>query len=1177
MIKNISIWFLFQLSSVNLATGLLFLHSPLAEAMDSLETSGTVDSLEVEPSKNRDRPSLSDEDVLRSQTADIQSSPSLNTEAQQQTTILSPSAGTLLDNPATAVVVQFPSNTEIELRVNGVVVNQELVGRTEVNPETGIATQSWYGVILPDQENYLSVHSATNGTELTATLVEVRGAPASLSLYVRESEIPADGRSIATVQGQLLDDTGNRSNWNSIVTLRASDGKFIGADYAPDQAGFQIESVGGLFSAKLQAPLKAQPVQIQASTTGDLEAFQRAQFVTPQRSTITAGIVDLRWGANDHNYYSSFRDFLPADAASEDSLDLSTAIFTTGNIGEWLFTGAFNNDRPLNEDCRGQSNIFAQAVDSCDSLYPTYGDDSQRNITAPSKDKLYLRLERTSSAGDGAIDYLMWGDFDLQEFSDSSQLFSSVSRKLHGFKANFQIEDFSLTGFYSNSVEGFQRDTIVPDGTSGFYFLSRRLILPSSEIITVELEELDRPGTVVEQQELYRGIDYDIDYDRGTILLKDALPQTTVNDFGEILVRRIIATYQHKEESTDTNIAGGRLRYSFDRSPESDSWVGGSYIQENRGNRSFELYGTDTQVSLGDFGQVIAEYARSSNRYQTSDSVSGSAYRIELDTELDDWLSGRAYWRSVDSGFSNVATDSFVPGQTRYGASLSAKPGSGTAIRAQFDYENNNGIAPRPTAATELSATGFLDSSGGRVNNSLRTYSLGIGQQLGNSSLELDWIHRDRTDRMTPELLTSSSDQLRTRLTTQIAKNLTLRAQNELTLSSDSDPLYPSRTLFGLDWEFMPGLSLGINQVWYGGGINDRDALTTVDLNGTHKPDADTTINGRFSSIEGQRIGGAIGIERGFNLGPGLRLDLGYERVFNSSNDSVTAAGSVFRQPYAVGNRTAGIGPSAANSYTVGLSYTDNPDLQANARFEHRSSPQGSNTVIDANALGRLSPSLTTLFSYQYARAANQTITGLSGSSNLKLGIAYRDPNEDKFNGLLRYEHRINPASLPTDSAFGSIDTAEHLFAAEALYTPNWQWELYGKYAFRNSQTKIGRPAALGGEFVSDNTLHLAQFRALHRIGSVWDIAAELRWIGGLGGYSETGYSIETGYYLTPDLRMYAGYSGGRAYDSDFGLEQSASGLYLGIAAKINNLFDGFGIKDKAAQSQTSRSSPDSE
>jgi hypothetical protein len=57
-----------------------------------------------------------------------------------------------------------------------------------------------------------------------------------------------------------------------------------------------------------------------------------------------------------------------------------------------------------------------------------------------------------------------------------------------------------------------------PNGTSGYYFLSRRLLIEGSENVFIETEENNRPGTVIERKPLSRGPDYEIDYDRGTLL-----------------------------------------------------------------------------------------------------------------------------------------------------------------------------------------------------------------------------------------------------------------------------------------------------------------------------------------------------------------------------------------------------------------------------------------------------------------------------------------------------------------------------------------------------------------------------------------------------------------------------------------------------------------------------------
>ncbi|MEO1467391.1 MAG: hypothetical protein AAFR89_14480, partial [Cyanobacteria bacterium J06633_1] len=48
-------------------------------------------------------------------------------------------------------------------------------------------------------------------------------------------------------------------------------------------------------------------------------------------------------------------------------------------------------------------------------------------------------------------------------------------------------------------------------------------------------------------------------------------------------------------------------------------------------------------------------------------------------------------------------------------------------------------------------------------------------------------------------------------------------------------------------------------------------------------------------------------------------------------------------------------------------------------------------------------------------------------------------------------------------------------------------------------------------------------------------------------------------YYLSPELRLAAGYVFGRADDEDFTGTRSAGGPYFGMTVKLNSLLDGFG------------------
>ncbi|MEA5516509.1 invasin domain 3-containing protein [Nodularia sp. UHCC 0506] len=1070
--------------------------------------------------------------------------------------IITPAENTIIDIPATTITLQFPVDSQVELRVNGTLVDNSLIGRTATDAEVNLITQTWYGVSLQPGINSISAQIVGATTTPATVQISVRGEVKKLTVETLEAHIPADGRSTATIKGQLLDENGNRSNQTAVVTLETTAGKFIGTDFKPDQPGFQVEAKNGEFTAQLRSDLKAQTVRIRAAIN-NLEAFNQLEFSTALRSSLVTGVIDVRLGARGTDYYSRFRDFIPPDKNNNTELDFNAQIFATGKIGEWLFTGAYNSSRPLNEDCNCENRLF-KTYQANDQNYPVYGDSSKVDVTAPSTDSLYVRLERSQGLPGVSPDYFMWGDYNTEEFARPSQQYTATNRQLHGFKANYNWGNLQITGFYGNNVEGFQRDTLAPDGTSGYYFLSRRILVPGSENVFIELEELNRPGTVLKRQQLNRGADYEIDYDRGTLLFREPILRTDIDEFGQVLVRRIVTTYQYDSPDLNSSIYAGRLQYNFNRTLNQESWIGATYLQENQGLRNFELYGADTQISFGNSGKIIAEYAHSSNSSDLMGNVSSQAYRVEAEGKIFNGFQGRAYYRFADTGFANNATISFVPGQTRYGVQLTGKLTNTTNLRFQYDHEDNFGIAPQPLDSFEqLFSPGSQAIPGSQVDNSLTTISAGIQQRLGKSTLDVDLIHRNRQDRMAEGGGITNSNQLRSRLLVPITNTLTFQAQNELTLSASADTVYPDRTILGLNWRAIPGVNVNFAQQFLSSGQDGGKSITSLSVNGEHKLGSDTTLTGRYSIIGGANeitTQGAIGLNNRWTIAPGLRLNLAYEHVFGNFLGN-TGAGQKFAQPYAVGQSAAAVGFNSGDSYSVGLEYTNNPQFKASARYEHRSSSGGRNTVISAAATGKISPSLTALARYQQANAANQRISGLGDTVNFKMGLAYRDPKNDKFNALLRYEYRQNPATIPDTILLGSgTGSQDHTFAIETIYAPNWQWEFYGKYAIRNSTSY------LASDLVGTSTVNLAQFRATYRLGYSMDLVGETRWIG-QSNHSEMGFVVEAGYYLTSNLRLSAGYVFGKVDDPDFSGSRSAGGPYLGLTLKLNELFDGFGLQ----------------
>ena len=1009
-----------------------------------------------------------------------------------------------------------------------------------------------------------------------------------------EGRVAADGRSLLTITGRIVDDKGelvpNPPGVTEFkVTLTTSAGKFMGTDADLDALGFQVVVKDGIFTVQLQSGIEAQRVRIRAAAIvkesqdtalnnrpldREIEAFTQVEFVTNLRPSLATGVVDLRFGPRGLNYWGSRRDFLRPELINDNRYEVSAGaqVFTTGRIGEWLFTGAINTRRNLNERCDGSSRLY-QDQQFCEQQYPVYGDSSRVEYLAPSRDSIFLRFERTSPTPGTETDYLMWGDYSTTELARSSQLFTSITRQLHGFKTNFNFGNLQLTALYSYNIQGFQRDAIVPDGTSGYYFLSRRLVVGGSEDVFIETEEQNRPGTVVERKQLSRGPDYEIDYDRGTLIFRRPILALDFDPFGNNLVRRIVVTYQHESlNASNTNLYAGRLQYNFLQGlPQTQqAFVGTTYLRENMGMQLFELYGGDFRIPLGN-GQVIGEIARSRNNTLAFGELRGMAYRLEAETNLATGLAARAYYRSVTENFANNSTASFSPGQTRYGGNVTARISPSTNFNVGIDYETNYGIAP-PVRTQLFDLFNPVPESppGARVDNSLTTVRAGVQQQLGASQLNLDLVNRNRSDRSNL-LGNGSSTQFVSRLNVPVTENLNFRAQNELNLGDRTDNLYPNRSTLGLDWRVMQGMNVRLAHQFLDARIFGRDSLTSLDTVLDRRIGENTALTSRYSVYSGVNgvIGqGAIGLNHNWVVSKGLRINLTYEYIFNNLFAN-TGAGTQFAQPYATGQTSSSLGNFGGQSYSVGLEYNPTQDFQASARIERRTSSAGNNTVISTAAAGRLSPSLTGLFRYQQAGSSNQLLQ-IGNTASLRLGLAFRDPADDRFNALLSYQYRSNPNTIPDNllnsSGAGSRD---HLLSIEGIYAPDWQWEFYGRYALRQSTS------FLANNISTDSTVLLGQIRATYRFDYRADIAAEVRWIGQPSvNFGELGLALEGGYYLSPDLRAYVGYSFGSVSDNDFSGFRSRGGVYFGITLKVNELWDGFGRQTPQPRNEVAEAPP---
>lgn len=318
-----------------------------------LETQSPLDTVPNVEAATEPQPLLSNpipdttEPLSETPVESVVQNASPTTLAPNEVRILSPQSGSSTTG-STNLVVQYNADSQIQVNVNKNPIDPAIITQTERDEVQNIVTQVWYNIPLEEGENTLTVQ-AGDGTpssiELTVAekTVQIEIAP------VGDPRVPADGRSTINLQGRVTDENGQPIAEDTVVTLTASSGKFVGADEDKDQLGFQVVARDGLFSAQLQSSLEAQKVRIRAAveeleqedveespqllipSSSSLEAYTQIEFVTNLRPSLVSGVVTFRIGASGTDFWGSRRDFLNPDLIDEGTdIDLDGAVFATG-------------------------------------------------------------------------------------------------------------------------------------------------------------------------------------------------------------------------------------------------------------------------------------------------------------------------------------------------------------------------------------------------------------------------------------------------------------------------------------------------------------------------------------------------------------------------------------------------------------------------------------------------------------------------------------------------------------------------------------------------------------------------------------------------------------------------------------------------------------------------------
>jgi hypothetical protein len=397
------------------------------------------------------------------------------------------------------------------------------------------------------------------------------------------------------------------------------------------------------------------------------------------------GVADFTLSENRTNGPAELLRGENAATDPDSTLDGRLAFYVNGKLGEhWRLTAsADTREGPITDLF---SNFLDKSPDALfrridpDYHYPTFGDDGVVEEMAPTLGKFYVKLSEGSNYG-------LWGNFKVGYVGNE---LAQVDRGLYGANAHYVSEATTSFGERQLALDGFAAQPgTMPSfeefrGTGGsLYYLHHQDILGGSERVRIELRDKDS-GIVTGVVNLRPGMDYDIDYLQGRLLLSEPLSSTAQDN---LLVRSsgasgneafLVTRYEYTPGFDDINAVavGGQGQYWLN-----DHWKVGLTANTNQeGDADSSLNAADVTWRMSSESWVKLQAGQSkglvSNSLRSDDGGFGftgfddssfsdakaGAYRADVSVGLGDFIEGRKgrmtlYAQTLEAGYS-------APGQT---------------------------------------------------------------------------------------------------------------------------------------------------------------------------------------------------------------------------------------------------------------------------------------------------------------------------------------------------------------------------------------------------------------------------------------------------------------------------------------------------------------------------------
>ncbi len=1061
--------------------------------------------------------------------------------------LLTPQEGQRFYRRGITITAVAERNVTIQLSINGQFIKREKTvnparfPKVAIDPNAAIAygltapsvigVWSFIDVKLQPGPNRITVKvmgGTYDGAEVTRN-VYIVGPPKNITISAEPKNVRADGISTSNITVTLTDESGeNVQDGIYFVTIDPGTGKLMPSrsridpawsteeaqpksrivpaqspslDAQPGVPGIQLPVKNGKATAILGPSLQIGETELIASYN-DIRAKIKVRYIPLLPSSwliaaLATGKLTNFEIKDDAHKFENLGNRLVED--SDLFYDKRTAIFLKGPISDrFLLTGAYDSERKPYGSVE-RERIFRQLEP--DKLYSIYGDSSSLFYEAQSSAKGYLKLEKARSYG-------LFGDYNTTDLSDSE--FAAYKRSLTGAKVHINERNVKLVGIGAWTEQGIVRQELPGEGTSGFYYLEKAPVVQLSEKVQIEIRDRFHSENIIRIEPKHRYIDYDIDYEQGTVLFKQPVPSRDGN-YNPVYIVVIYESVEPVKKDYVTALHG-EIK-GEDENSRLAAMVGGTLIKEgfDKDADSFGMFQlTAFHGKLGTIDNkntLYGEFARS--EYQDKKGKDCEGWKIEFNSRPIDALSLEAYYRDIGKDFHNPSTLLTEAGTKKYGASLDLTVGKGGEFHTEH-YRSKQNILTTGLYLDTISTSGWYQHKLGRI-----TARLGAEHLL---------LKEDKAKRETESLLGVAGFDLEL-----IPDKLAAQIQRDQNFMKDDQLVNykPDATNVGLSYKISNKITTYANHKIPDDKPFDFDNNSTV-------VGVRSTLMGNLTAFSEYRIGGAIagetnqasiGLRNRLRLTPDIAVNIAAER--RRFIDDLDAAGDF-----------------DALSLSAEYLPVDIP-AKTTGKYEIRKTPDSINDLAEVGIDFKIKSGFSFIGKNRFYREIwrkrpdepqfikNHTIAG----------IALRPENTNIINALAKVDVKYND-NAPTGSNMEPFLANKSLVvigSTDLILQPIRHIELYGKYAIKWRREEDFDPENFDPDTMeplqttSTTNLYISRLRL--ELNNYIDIAGEYRLL-----YQhaikefEHGASTELGLWFIPNLRIAIGYNflGTSDKDKDF-------------------------------------------